>query len=113
MADDPAVTPAKPKSKGGRPSRAAASAKALRGIDPAAIDLVMVLRTIAADRSAPASARVNACRTLLALPGDPEARRKAAEAAVLARPTKKALQQRAASEAGTNSDWGSLLHWDH
>jgi len=65
MVDDPAATPRKPKRKGGRPSRASASAKALLGVDLTAVDPVAILRAIAADLSAPASARVAACRTLL------------------------------------------------
>src|SRR5262249_13121948 len=65
MVDDPPATPSKPKRKGGRPSRAEASAKALRGLDLTAIDPVSILRAIAADLSAPASARVAACRALL------------------------------------------------
>jgi len=67
MVDDPAATPRKPRSRGGRPSRAQASAKALRGVDLTAVDPVAILRAIAADSSQPASARVAACRTLLGL----------------------------------------------
>jgi len=67
MVDDPPATPRKPKRKGGRPSRALASAKALLGVDLKAVDPVAILRAIAADLSAPASARVAACRTLLEL----------------------------------------------
>jgi hypothetical protein len=66
MVDDPTATPRKPKRKGGRPSRAEASAKALLGVDLAAVDPVAILRAIAADLSAPASARVAACRALIA-----------------------------------------------
>jgi hypothetical protein len=65
MVEDPAATPRKPKRKGGRPSRAEASAKALLGVDLTAIDPVAILRQIAADGSAPASARVQACKALL------------------------------------------------
>jgi hypothetical protein len=67
MVDDPTATPTKPKGKGGRPSRAEASTKALLGIDPAAVDPVAVLREIMADRSTPASARVSAAKALLEL----------------------------------------------
>ena len=52
--------------KRGRPSRAVASKRALAGINLAAIDPLDVLRSIAADRSAPAAARLGAARTLLA-----------------------------------------------
>jgi len=65
MVEDPPATPVKPKRKGGRPSRAEASVKALRGLDLTAIDPVAILREIAADLSAPASARVAACKALL------------------------------------------------
>jgi hypothetical protein len=65
MASDPAATPRKPRRKGGRPSRAEASAKALLGVDLTAVDPVAILRAIAADRSMPGSTRVAACRALL------------------------------------------------
>jgi hypothetical protein len=67
MVDDPTATPTKPKGKGGRPSRREASAKALLGVDLAAVDPVAVLREVMADRSAPASARVSAAKVLLEL----------------------------------------------
>src|SRR5262245_16492778 len=63
MVEDPPAIPRKPKRKGGRPSRAEASAKALRGVDLTAIDPVAILRAIAADLSSPA--RVAACKALL------------------------------------------------
>jgi hypothetical protein len=50
----------------GRPSRAEASREALRGVDPQSVDPLDVLREIAADPSAPASARVAAVKALLA-----------------------------------------------
>ena len=65
MVDDPTATPKAPKRKGGRPSRAEASAKALRGVDLAEIDPVAILREIAGDTSAPAGARVAAAKALL------------------------------------------------
>jgi hypothetical protein len=78
MADDmattpaqQAATPAQTKRKGGRPSRTQASMKALAGIDLAAVDPVAILRTIAADCSAPAASRVAACKALLALQDRP------------------------------------------
>jgi len=67
MVEDPPATPRKPKRKGGRPSRASASAKALLGVDLTRVDPVEILRAIAADRSMPGSTRVMACRTLLEL----------------------------------------------
>ncbi|MER8431385.1 hypothetical protein [Mesorhizobium caraganae] len=55
--------------KRGRPTRATATAKALRGVDIDAVDPLTVLKQIAADRSAPASARLAAARVLLAQGG--------------------------------------------
>ena len=66
MAEDPTATPRRSKGKGGRPSRAEASARALVGVDLAAVDPVAILRAIAADHSQPGSTRVAACRALIA-----------------------------------------------
>jgi hypothetical protein len=57
---------AKRKRKVGRPARRVASKAALAGVDLSTVDPVAVLRAIAADESAPASARVAAARALLA-----------------------------------------------
>jgi hypothetical protein len=59
----------KPRKKG-RPTRAEASAKALKaliaaGVDPMSVDPERILASIAIDAAAPASARVSACRELL------------------------------------------------
>jgi hypothetical protein len=54
-----------PKRIGRPPSRAAEAAKALEGVDIAAVDPREVLRTIAADASAPHGARVAAARALI------------------------------------------------
>jgi len=48
----------------GRPPRAEASAEALGDIDVSACDPLDVLRRVALDESAPASARVAACKEL-------------------------------------------------
>jgi hypothetical protein len=55
------------KRRRGRPTKAEAFAHALRdtGVDPTSIDPRRILASIAADESAPASARVNAARALL------------------------------------------------
>jgi hypothetical protein len=71
MVDDPVATPRAPKRKGGRPTRAEVSAKALRGVDLTAVDPVAILRAIAADTSQPGSTRVQACRALLGVQDDP------------------------------------------
>ena len=49
----------------GRPTRAQVSAKVLAGIDPSKVDPWLILATIASDASAPAAARVSACRLLI------------------------------------------------
>jgi hypothetical protein len=49
----------------GRPTRAQVSAKVLVGIDPSKVDPWLILSTIASDASAPAAARVSACRLLI------------------------------------------------
>jgi hypothetical protein len=61
--------------KGGRPTRVQARTKAMaallkEGADLADFDPRLILRAIAADPSAPAVARVSACRCLLACEKD-------------------------------------------
>jgi hypothetical protein len=55
----------KAKRKVGRPTRREASQRALSGMDLSTLDPVEVLRAIAGDTSAPASARVAAAKALL------------------------------------------------
>jgi hypothetical protein len=64
----------KTKKRIGRPTRADASARAFAalaaaGIDAATVDPRLILQSIAGDPSAPATARVSACRILLGLGG--------------------------------------------
>lgn len=59
------MKPTTSRRRGGRPSRATALAKALAGVDLAGLDPKQVLTEIAADKSAPAHARVAAARALL------------------------------------------------
>ena len=63
-----AITPEKPRRRPGRPSKSEELAQVLAelGVDPALIDPRRVLASIAADADAPASARVAACKALLA-----------------------------------------------
>jgi hypothetical protein len=49
----------------GRPTRAQVSAKVLAGLDPSKVDPWLILATIASDASAPAAARVAACKVLI------------------------------------------------
>jgi len=107
MADEPATTPTKPKRKGGRPTRAEATAKALAviGIDPRLINPMNILAAIAADPSAAPTARVMAIRVLLRQRDpEPPSKRKA-------RPSKKARAARAAARAGGKNGWGKDLAW--
>jgi hypothetical protein len=62
----------KPKRKVGRPTRREASRRALSDLDLSALDPVAILRTIAGDSSAPASARVAAAKALLIMDGQRE-----------------------------------------
>ena len=49
----------------GRPTRAQISAKVLASVDLTKVDPWLILATIASDASAPAAARVAACRVLI------------------------------------------------
>ena len=95
MVDDPATTPRELKRKGGRPSRAEASARALLGVDLTTCDPVAILREIALDRSQPGSTRVSAAKALLALPDGSDARAVADDAV-----STRALQIMAAARGG-------------
>jgi hypothetical protein len=68
-----AATPEKPQRRPGRPSKAEELRRVLAGIgiDPSAIDPLRILAAIAANGSMPPTARVNACRALIAA-RDPE-----------------------------------------
>jgi len=68
-----AATPEKPQRRPGRPSKAEELRRVLAGIgiDPSAIDPLRILAAIAADGSMPPTARVAACRALIAA-RDPE-----------------------------------------
>ena len=105
MAGKPAVTPGRPKRKRGRPTRAEASAKALAGVNLAAVDPVVVLRTIAADCSMPGTARVQAARSLLALENA------AHVPPIRERMGKKQQREQAARTAGAGTGWDGLLGW--
>jgi len=59
------VTDQPPPNRRGRPTRAQVSAKVLASVDPSKVDPWLILATIASDDSAPAAARVSACRLLI------------------------------------------------
>src|SRR5262245_35051858 len=104
MADKPVTTPSKPKARGGRPTRAEATAKALAAIrvDPVMINPMNILAAIAADPSAAPTARVMAIRVLL--------RQRELPSKGRARSSKKALARRAAARAGgRGTPWGDDL----
>lgn len=67
----PAENPT-PKPRGGRPTRGAVLLRAIEaaGIDPVLVDPRRILAGIAADKEAPATARVQACKALLLSSGD-------------------------------------------
>jgi hypothetical protein len=73
MVENTALNPETPRRRRGRPSKQEEVRQALAtvGCDPAAVDPLRILAGIAADESMPPTARVAACKALLA-PRDPE-----------------------------------------
>jgi hypothetical protein len=63
-----ATTPEKPRRRNGRPTKEEEVRRALAeaGCDPTAIDPLRILASIAVNRSMPPTARVAACRALIA-----------------------------------------------
>jgi hypothetical protein len=108
MVEKPPLNSEKPQRRPGRPTREEAARRALAelGLDPRLLDPRRVLAAIAADTDAPASARVNAARALLAQSVQGQAETKGKD-----KPgTKKAAAARAAAAAGgPASQWGSDL----
>jgi hypothetical protein len=82
MVQKPALNPEPPRRRRGRPTREEATAKALAAIlvDPSTIDPRQILAGIAMDRSAPAGARVAACKVLLGVKDQDSAEDSAAAA---------------------------------
>jgi hypothetical protein len=68
MVEKTALNPETPRRRRGRPSKQEEVRRALAevGCDPGLVDPLRVLASIAGDADAPASARVAACRALLA-----------------------------------------------
>src|SRR5262249_20201776 len=77
------------------------------GIDPALVDPLRVLASVAGDATAPASARVAAARALLAA-RDPARNRRPSNGKAEG---KKALAARAAATAGRGAGGGDDLGW--
>jgi hypothetical protein len=73
MAEKSVVIPEAPQRKRGRPSKEEATRRALAAIlvDPRSVDPLAVLAGIMVDASAPAGARVQAARALIAARQDP------------------------------------------
>jgi hypothetical protein len=84
------------KNLGGRPTRAQRSAKALAelGVDPSSIDPRKILASIAIDTTAPAAARVQACRLLMAGASGPQPTREENAMALLDKRTMEILNRR-------------------
>lgn len=82
-----------PARRRGRPSRRQASHAALEGVDTTSVDPKAVLRAVAADESAPASARVAAAKALLKdADGEPGKAGQSAERDPIARRALRILQ---------------------
>jgi hypothetical protein len=105
MADKSPLTPETLRRRGGRPSRKEELQRALAelGVDPASVDPLRVLASIAADAGAAVTARVAAAKSLLAArdskPGNGKARL----------PKKALAQRRAARAGGRKTGWGEDL----
>src|SRR5262245_22946775 len=102
MAAKPVTTSSESKRKGGGPTREQAMMRALAaiGVDPRLINPANILAAIAADPSAPPTARVMAIAELRRRDPEPPSRGKG-------RRSKKALALRAAARAGgKGTAWG-------
>ena len=107
MADKPPLSPETPLRRRGRPSRKEELQRALAelGVDPALVDPLRVLASIAGDAEAAPTARVAAAKTLLAA-RDPAGKPGKGKG----RSSKKALAQRRAARAGgRGTPWGDDL----
>lgn len=109
MAKKSHLNPKPPRRRRGRPTREEELQRALveLGVDPALVDPLRVLASVAGDATAPASARVAAARALLAA-RDPARNRRPSNGKAEG---KKALAARAAATAGRGSGWGDDLVW--
>jgi hypothetical protein len=110
MAKKSHLNPEPPRRRRGRPTREEELQRALveLGVDPALVDPLRVLASVAGDAAAPASARVAAARALLAARDSAGKRRPSSGKAE----GKKALAARAAAMAGgRGSEWGDDLVW--
>ena len=110
MADKSPLNPETPCRRRGRPSRKEELQRALEelGVDPALVDPLRVLASIAGDAAAAPTARVAAAKTLLAA-RDPAKKLGKGKG----RSSKKALvQSRAARAGGRGTPWGDDLEPD-
>src|SRR5262245_21673826 len=109
MAKKSPLNPEPPRRRRGRPTREEELRRALveLGVDPALVDPLRVLASVAGDAGAPPSARVAAARALLAA-RDPARNERPSNG----KAGKKALAARAAATAGgRGSGWGDDLAW--
>jgi len=105
MVDKSSLTPESPRRRCGRPSRKEELRRALAelGVDPAAVDPLRVLASIAGNVDAAPTARVAAAKTLLAV-------REPAGKPGKGKASKKARAARAAARAGgRKTGWGEDL----
>src|SRR5262245_55510226 len=110
MADKSPLNPETPCRRRGRPSRKEELQRALEelGVDPALVDPLRVLASIAGDAAAAPTAWVAAAKTLMAAPGQANRPGKGQ-----GRSSKKVLVQRRAARAGGRSTtWGDDLEPD-
>src|SRR5262249_6671233 len=109
MAKKSHLNPKPPRRRRGRPTREEELQRALveLGVDPALVDPLRVLASVAGDAAAPASARVAAARALLAARNPAGNRRPSSSKAG----GKKALAAAAAEQAAADGGWGGDLTW--
>src|SRR5262245_9626499 len=109
MAEKPSLKPENPRRRRGRPSRKEELQRALAelGVDPALVDPLRVLASVASDAAAAPTARVAAAKALLRQ-RDPAAIKQSGKGS--ARLSARVRAQRAAARAGgRGTPWGDDL----
>src|SRR5262245_25716412 len=109
MAENPPLNPEKPRRRRGRPSRKEELQRALAalGVDPASVDPLRVLASVAGDAAAAPTARVAAAKALLRQRGSAAIKQSGKGKARL---SARVRAQRAAAHAGgRGTPWGDDL----